>query len=286
MLTNCSGRSTYPHCITHIYQDAHLTGYTMLGCAVAAGTDSIWYSPLYTSTSTSRTRSTATTTSEETTGSSSDSPTTTSTTSSTPTPTPEPPPPPSSSSSSSDNVGVIVGGVVGGLGAIAMIILGIWALLRYNDKQKQKNAAAAAGGPPPAPPAGPHMSQQPGYLSNDPAAGLSALGPRSSIAKPGLYGSNGGGGGGDHGGSGAVYPDHAASVTASSPSHSPLPAYQRHGSTSPPPRAFVAGHGQYGSVSPGSDQQPQQQQQNFGAYGYAVEMPTERGHGELRELQG
>ncbi|KAL2169856.1 hypothetical protein VTG60DRAFT_5534 [Thermothelomyces hinnuleus] len=301
-LTRWCGNSSYPHCTTYIYQDRVFTGYTLLGCAVAAGTGKVWYTALDTSSTSSSSTSESSTTFFYTSSTSPSSDSSTSTSSSTSTTTPPVPPDPDPDTP----VGAIVGGVVGGLGAIALIILVVWALLR--QRNKQKNAAAAAGviHPPPAPPAGggpphhdPHMSQMPPqayYGAGGAAAG--GFDPRASIAQ-----SNGGTTSAPYGPS--AYDQKTA--TGSSPPGSPPPPssfgnYDAHHSTpSPPPQGQQQQYGQhgYGNVSPSAVSPatqaggffPQQQQhpQAYGAdqQGPApVELPVTRGDGELRELQG
>ncbi|KAL2179157.1 uncharacterized protein P884DRAFT_298284 [Thermothelomyces heterothallicus CBS 202.75] len=303
-LTRWCGDSSYPHCTTYIYQDRVFTGYTLLGCAVAAGTGKVWYTALDTSsTSSSSTSESSTTTFSDTSSTSTSSDSSTSTSSSSSSTTPPVPPNPDRGTP----VGAIVGGVVGGLGAIALIILVVWALLR--QRNKQKNAAAAAGviHPPPAPPAGggpphhdPHMSQMPPqayYGAGGAAAG--GFDPRASIAQ-----SNGGTTSAQYGPS--AYDQKTA--TGSSPPGSPPPPssfgnYDAHHSTpSPPPQGQQQQYGQhgYGNVLPSAASSatqaggffPQQQQQHPQAYAAdqqgpaPVELPVTRGDGELRELQG
>ncbi|KAG7288824.1 hypothetical protein NEMBOFW57_005183 [Staphylotrichum longicolle] len=295
--------------------DSALRGYSLLGCAVAAGTGQIWYTPFISSTSKrSSTTVIATTTSSSTTSSSSSS---SSTTPPTPPPTPDPP--------SSTPIGAIVGGVVGGLGAIALIIIGIWILKRQNDKQKKKHAdeaaaaaaataAAGGGGGHPAPEPGlEHMSQLPPnnqgyYHPGTGPSGFAHLDPRASMAKPPVAYSTAG--------STLYAGDQTISSAPTSPPHSPPPpGYNVHGTPSPPPqqqqgygqpRNQQQGYDQYGNVSPGAghpgvgypqqqqqQQHPQHPQQGYGqqgygagggAGGYAAELPAQRGDGELREL--
>ncbi|KAK0643086.1 hypothetical protein B0T16DRAFT_176734 [Cercophora newfieldiana] len=201
------GFSSFPHCITHIYRDTSgaataLQGYTLLGCAVAAGTDSVFYNPFIFSTSSPR-RTTPITTAPISISSTSTSARATTTVTQTPTPTPASAPTP---------VAAIAGGVVGGVAALSLIIFGIWFLIRQNNKSKDENdqpspPAPGPGGPPPpfagysmGPTGGTpatQMSQQPGngyFAPQQPevagVAGFAALGhnQRSSIAKPGYTG--------------------------------------------------------------------------------------------------
>ncbi|KAK0635374.1 hypothetical protein B0T17DRAFT_39457 [Bombardia bombarda] len=167
------GLATYPHCLTHIYQEE---SYTLLGCGVAAGTDKVYFSATTTkSGSDSEPTDGFLDTSDE----------------------------PSSSSKSSTPIGPIVGGVVGGVVVIILIAVGIWLLVR----KKKKNQAAAANpmapavGTAQAPPAGgpqfatqgaqgPQMSQQQppngGYYNQAAAvpagfAPVAAADPRNSV---------------------------------------------------------------------------------------------------------
>ncbi|KAK0613448.1 hypothetical protein B0T14DRAFT_279402 [Immersiella caudata] len=142
------GFTSYPHCITHIYRDTAgaataLRGYTLLGCAVAAGTDSVYYNPFIFSTSSSRRTTSfpiAPTVTTSTSSATTNRATTTVTQSSTPVPV-----------SSSAPVGAIAGGVVGGVAAISLIIFGIWFLIRQNNKSKDDiGAQPPTPGAPPA----------------------------------------------------------------------------------------------------------------------------------------
>lgn len=316
VLTTHSGSSDYPHCMTHIYQDQQ-SGYTLFGCGVAAATDKIWYSPLdgpssSTSSSTTSEESTSTT---ETSTSASASESETETASSAPSPTPGP----AQSGGSSTPVGPIVGGVIGGVAVLALIGLGIWAIKRHSDKNKQINpdpsAAAAAGNIPPhqqQPPNGPNgpngpaspaspydnnsMSQPPYYT------GAAAFDPRASVAKPPV-GQTPPGGSYDPM-TGAYIPpsvngDHTT-VSGSPPPGSPPLHTGYQGTPSPPPGQ--GGYPQYGQQQQQQYGQPQQQHQQggfgyaqhpgqqqpqaAGQQGYTAELPVDRGDGEVRELQG
>ncbi|KAK1754697.1 hypothetical protein QBC47DRAFT_403108 [Echria macrotheca] len=192
------GISSYPHCITHIYADSTgaasiISGYTLFGCAVAGGTDRVFFNAFTAESSSSARRSSSSSDAGTTTPASSSAKTTTTFTS-TPTPAPAP---------SSTNVGAIAGGVVGGVAALGLIILGIWYLIRQNKKDKNDPSAspsAAAnvgpaggyGGPggPGAPP--PQMMQNTpppaqgyyGGASPPTMAGFAPVDPRNSMAKP------------------------------------------------------------------------------------------------------
>ncbi|KAK4449137.1 hypothetical protein QBC34DRAFT_98933 [Podospora aff. communis PSN243] len=202
------GFASYPHCITHIYRDTSgaataLSGYTLLGCAVAAATDSVYYNPFIFSTS-SRPRTTSFPIAPTGTADTSSATTGRTTTTVTHSPTPVP-------ASSAAPVGAIAGGVVGGVAAISLIIFGIWFLIRQNNKAKEDiGASPPAPGPPPpftgynnGPVGGTpatQMSQPAGgyFAPAQPevaaaAAGMGAMGmgmaagnQRSSVAKPGF----------------------------------------------------------------------------------------------------
>ncbi|KAK3685692.1 hypothetical protein B0T22DRAFT_226509 [Podospora appendiculata] len=303
------GFKDYPHCITHVYQDDTITGWTLLGCAVAQGSDKIWYSATTTHLSSSST-STVSTTSGSTTASSS------STTSSSTTPPiggnldPTSTPTPQPSSSSSVPLGPIIGGVVGGVGALALIGLGIFFLMRQNKKKNGTAAdaaaasATAAAAPAPAPyggSPGPQMAQQTpppvnggGYYDPIKAGGFAPVDPRASTAQP-------------------YDPNNGYAQQNISPPQSPVPTYQT-GQTSPMqgqydpyaqqqqqagyPQQQQAGYPQQqGYPQQGYPQQgyqqpsppPQQSSQQGYAHqqqpgGYVAELPTQRGDGEVHEL--
>ncbi|KAL2141392.1 hypothetical protein VTI28DRAFT_2436 [Corynascus sepedonium] len=301
-LTLWCGDTRWPYCTTYLYQDDNWRGYTVLGCAVAAGTGRIWYtSPSDTETSTSTTPETSTTsislitTPSEPSSTTPSAPTSPSGRSSTPTPTPGP----------STPVGPIVGGVVGGVAALALIGVVVWLLLRQRAKQKNGNAAGAAAAgamyqPQQFPPPGggpaqsnPHMSQIPpqGYY------GQGGYDPRASIAN------TPGGTAVSHSPSGYDQ----STVSGISPPGSPPPpsvfaAFKANHSTPSPPPGQQSQYGQQGyeNVSPGTvspvtqiggfqqqNQQHQQAQHGADQLGSVpVELPVARGDGELRELQG
>ncbi|KAK5657306.1 hypothetical protein OQA88_3368 [Cercophora sp. LCS_1] len=309
-LTLWCGFTDYPNCITHIYADTtgpatRIKGYTLLGCAVAKGSDNVFYTPFVEATTKSSSRrSTNTFIVPDTTL----QPTNTR---ATVTVTPDPTPVPASSSSS--NAGAIAGGVVGGVAAIALIAFGIWFLIRQKNKNKEQ-----AGSPPPAPAPAPapmgyggtpatQMSQNtppPQGFYGQPAPGYD---PRASIAKP----------------------QHMSAYSEPAPPSPPPVSPGQFGpnsTPSPPPAGYAAagagagaGAAAYGNVSPyqqsppagygfQGQQQPQQYQsyqpppQQQGGYqqgyqqggyqyqqgnqGYSAELPTHRGDSEARELQG
>ena len=106
-LTPPSGFTDYPNCLTHVYQDAVATGYTLLGCGVAAGSDKIYVTAnTETSSSSTQTRNPTGTR----TGTGTSNPTTTSTPINPLGPNATNPPVPQSSTTSSTPIGPIVGG--------------------------------------------------------------------------------------------------------------------------------------------------------------------------------
>ncbi|KAK0719807.1 hypothetical protein B0H67DRAFT_643120 [Lasiosphaeris hirsuta] len=316
------GFKDYPHCITHVYHDEYLSGYTLLGCAVAAGTDKVYYTPFIFST-TSSTKTASSSTSPTTSipdARSFTSPSTTGTATPTISPTPAP---------ASAPTGAIVGGVVGGIGAIALVVMGIWLLIRQKNKNKDSAAspvvAAAAStalGPGGPPAAGSPMTQNTpppaGGYYNTLAGAYAPVDPRASIAKPpystntqSAYDANG----------------NLVSPPGSPPPQSPLAGYnnqppqqyqgqQYNNTPSPPPvpsNGTFAGYGQqpqYGqqqqqqqaayNQSPQGYSPPLPQQQPYGNQGYgqqqayqhpqghpqtfAAELPTQRGDGQVNEL--
>lgn len=201
------------------------------------------------------------------------------------------------SSKSSTPTGAIVGGVVGGVAALALIGLAIFFLIRRNRKNKQNIAPAAgpantgynqpppgAGNPPPQgyPPQGPQMQQYPppgqqgGY---PPVAGFAPVDNRQSIQKPPYaYDPN--------------MPQHQQPYSPpSSPppqSGTPAPGYSPSQGTGQPfsptesQYSSVAGYPQQGQYAP--PPQPSYQTHNPQQAGFAHELPTQRGDGEVREL--
>ncbi|KAK3359956.1 hypothetical protein B0T25DRAFT_115662 [Lasiosphaeria hispida] len=273
------GFKDYPHCITHVYHDEYLGGYTLLGCAVAAGTDKVYYTPFIFSSSSTSTKTTSAITSSITSTPDPRPFTSASTTSTTGTASPTPGPGPSPT-------GAIVGGVVGGIGAIALVVMGIWLLIRQKNKNKDSSTgtavatvASTAPGPGGPPAVGSPMTQNTpppagGYYNQAAAGAYAPVDPRASIAKPpfsthtqSVYDANG----------------NLVSPPGSPPPQSPLAAYnnqppqqyqgQQYNNTPSPPPApsndTFAGYGQqpqYGQQQ-GYDQQQQQgydQQQQQG----------------------
>lgn len=205
-------------------------------------------------------------------------------------------------------MGAIVGGVVGGVGALALIGLALFFLLR--KKKSGGDAAPAVGGTTPATgptapgqggphqgaPAGgyydpsqPQMAQQQQYGGYGPAGFAPVpVDPRHSIAKP----------------------PYAVQQTEYNPNPNNPAGFSPPGSPPPPGSPAPAYNGAPGQVSPdstGYGQQPyqagqygqQQQYQNpspppqqaqpYGAHPqqhFAAELPTQRGDGEVRELAG
>ncbi|KUI56750.1 hypothetical protein VP1G_04068 [Cytospora mali] len=285
------GDSDYPYCKTHLYDDDTFTGYTLLGCAVAAGTDSVDYDATLTSyysntasvsasglqtslnaasseTSTTRGSSTASTAAGS-------SPTTSPLASAT-------------SKSSSTPIGAIVGGVVGGVAVIALFALGLVFLLR----RKRRNSGAndgpngqqppvdpSGGYPPQSPPPQPAMQQyqQPSYQQSPGAINYAAAGPamdnRSSIQKPG-YNYNVAHSAHD---SSMGYPPESPPPQSVSPGH-PLPAYQASNSSTyamTPQTETAYTYNQSQSTGSGVGQ---------ATPGNYHEMSTEPADRELREL--
>ncbi|ROV89493.1 hypothetical protein VPNG_10158 [Cytospora leucostoma] len=257
------GDSEYPYCKTHLYNDDTFRGYTLQGCAVAAGTDSVVYSATLSSVSSSSRKSSSaangfTTVSSSTRGS---DPATSTLTTSTPT-----------SRSSPAPIGAIVGGVVGGIAVIALFALGLVFLLRRRrrdpgpkgNQTAQQTSLSQSGGyphqPPPSQPAMQHQylqhsSQQPPL---DPATGGFAAAPatydRDSIQKPGFK----------YNVTHSMYDPSMTSPPDSPPSHGQHPA-----------SALPGYHVSTTSTSAVDRQHP-------GAHRY--EMSTEPSDGELGEL--
>ncbi|ROW02850.1 hypothetical protein VSDG_01673 [Cytospora chrysosperma] len=298
------GETQYPNCITHLYQDAVFTGFTLYGCAVAAGTDEVVYSATLSASSSSGESSSSasslqtsldaastTTTSTRTSSSISDSfassPTSSAST------------PATKSQGSSTPIGAIVGGVVGGVAVIALFALGLVFLLR-----KKRRAAGGRpnaeqppmdqpGGYPPQPPQGQPPMQQYQQSSFQPpvdpatgyAAGAHGLDNRSSIQKPGY----------NYNATQSMHDSSMGSPPGSPPpqSQSPgsmLPAYQVSNTSSyamTPQSETAYGAPQNQATGPGAapahqnSAQPVYQQQSGGNY---YEMPTEPADRELREL--
>ncbi|KAK4103894.1 hypothetical protein N658DRAFT_234658 [Parathielavia hyrcaniae] len=277
--TRWCGDEEYPYCKKYTYEDDVFTGYTLYGCGVAAGTLPIYYEPFDGPTITGSTRSpttrsrttttdststTSTTSSDSSSDSTSASSSSSSSSTSTATPIPDPAP------ASGPPTDPIVGGVVGGVGAIALIILGIWALMRQKDKKKKAADAAAAGAagagagaahyqqqqqqqhPSPGPPGPPNMA----YAQPPPSEhGMTKIDPHQhgGYYNPSVVG--------------GFDPRASMAPTTISPPQSPPP--QHHGTPSPPPQfaqqqqQHQGGYAAYGNVSPNTAVD-QQQQQQFG----------------------
>lgn len=296
-LTLWCGFTDYPNCITHIYADttakaSALNGYTLLGCAVAAGTDKIYYNAFTSSKPPSSTPSIILTPKVS---SSSTIPDIQNNPETTPTPSPNPnaggvvsvlttfydtvtsdgvvyttatatATVPASGltsggggsttkSKSSTPVGAIAGGVVGGVAALALIAFGIWFLMR-----KKSSAAAAEASPPPPPAPQPTI---PAVAQVPPAAGYYA-GGRESIAKPpfGTY-------------------DNAASPSPPLP-QSPVSPYQQSTPSPPPPSSGGGHYSAYGAAALGAGAAAGyaaggygQQQQQQGYHGYQNAPPPQ-----------
>ncbi|KAK4233911.1 hypothetical protein C8A03DRAFT_19098 [Achaetomium macrosporum] len=287
--------SDKPSCAVLQYADPTntLSGYTIPTCDTVATTHIFYFSALDTRSTTRTSSSTlalTTSTSDETTSSSSSSSSsgitqaaTTRDRTNTSTATPD-------AESSSTPVGPIVGGVVGGVAALGLIGLGVFFLLR------RKNQGLAS---PMAPPSGPAYMPPPGqgpYPNQTPPPNMAgmhhapgAYDPHYSMVKPPMATMV----------SPMQPPPMSPDPMGISPSHSPAPAYHTQmqamapppghmamGSTpSPPPHHSMGGtpppqgpfppNGPYVPY-PG----PKQQQAQFGA----VELPTQRGDGQVHEL--
>lgn len=283
------------------------TGFTLYGCGVAAGTDSVDYSATLSASSASGSSLTvsglqtsldvATTTLSNSARSSSaasdtsaSSPTTSVLTSAT------------KSGGSSTPIGAIVGGAVGGVAVIALFALGLVFLLRRRRRSSGQNGGPSAqqppidqpGGYPAQPPSGPQAMQQ--YQQSsfqppvDPATGYAVaahgMDNRSSIQKPGY----------NYNATQSMHDSSMASPPGSPPpqSQSPgsmLPAYQASNTSTyamTPQSETAYGTPQNQGTNPGvtpAHQNPvqpvYQQQQGSGNY---YEMPTDPADRELREL--
>ncbi|KAK1990742.1 hypothetical protein LX36DRAFT_592050 [Colletotrichum falcatum] len=204
--------------------------------------------------------------------------------------------------------GAIVGGVVGGVAAIAIIVLGTVLLLRKKNKDPaagNQPAPVVYNGPPPPQQVPPQMYQQPspgGYGPPPPPQqggtypqGFAPVDNRQSMIKQ------------SHNTTTAPYEQTGVSPPASPPPMSPSPAYQsgvpqytptQNGvsPTYPPTQngasptypahndASPTYHPAPNDASPAYPTQQQQQQQQQRQSGYASELPAHRGDGELREL--
>lgn len=293
------GQSTYPVCIQHLYQDPRWTGYTLWGCARSQRTDFVYYTPTQltstTSSTSSRSTSSSTTSTDDTSSSSSASPTQSADPSTSTSPVPV-------AHSKSTPVGAIVGGVVGGVGALALIGLALFFLLRKKKSGGDAAAPAAGGGttpapgqgpPPPGAPVGgyydpnqPQMAQQQQQYGGYGPAGFAPVpvDPRHSIAKPPYAVQQ------------TEYNPNPNNPAGFSPPGSPAPAYNgAPGQVSPDSTGY--GQQPYQAGQYGQQQQyqnpspPPQQAQPYGAHPqqqqhFAAELPTQRGDGEVRELAG
>ncbi|KAI7781577.1 hypothetical protein LA080_014610 [Diaporthe eres] len=295
------GSSEYPYCKTHLYEDDTFTGYTLLGCAVAAGTDSVVYSPTLSMSSLSSKSSTSDSSSltssfgVEATSSSAPRASnvgSTTTTSSNPASTTAV----ARSGSSSAPIGAIVGGVVGGVAVVALFALGLVLLLR-----RRRSHQAPASDPytpmnppganpsqqPPSQPAMQQQFQQPHLQPAPSPASFPAAAPvfdnRSSIAKPSLVST--------------TQPVYSPTAAGSPPpqSQSPgaiPPAYQATNTSTTSPaatqRISPTTPGAPQEQRPGSYANPGYQDQVQPAYhqhnGHYYEMPTVKSDRELREL--
>jgi hypothetical protein len=209
--------------------------------------------------------------------------------------------PETSAEVSSTPVGPIVGGVIGGVAALGLLGLGIFFLVRRKNKNTASPGMTAAHAGPPGgpgymggPPGGPHGL--PGYGNQAPPpemAGMTGAYDHYSMAKPPaspVHSMHH-----PHQSPPGQMPSPHMNV---SPSGSPAPAYPQHmqggmgtpppqqqyhqqqqqpynmGPTPPPPQ-----NGNGGFVPYPGPPMPMQQQQHA-----AVELPTQRGDGQVHEL--
>ncbi|CCF34904.1 hypothetical protein CH063_06809 [Colletotrichum higginsianum] len=205
--------------------------------------------------------------------------------------------------------GAIVGGVVGGVAAIALIVFGIIFLRRKKKKDAAANntnsqaAPATYNGPPPPQQGQPQMYQQPmapptqqsspgGYAppphpSQDSTypQGFAPVDNRQSMLKQPYDVTTG------------SYEQTGVSPPASPPPLSPSPTYQSGvpqyvatqnavSPTYPPPQQQQQQHqgSYYNAPPPPAQGQPAHPQQQYQQPGFTSELPTHRGDNELREL--
>lgn len=288
----------YPMCVTYLYGDGSLSGYTYLNCGKTAAVRTVFKTATGDVTSTTESTDSSSTTADST--STTSSATSSSTTSSNPD---------SDSGGSGTNVGAIVGGVIGGVGLLALIggLIAFFIIRsKRNNRNNQNNSPpqgppqmAATVSPSNGGPGGPGGPPPPQMVYGGPPPGPND--PHASMLKPGYYG-------------GAPMPQdpHMSYVSTEqqssymgSPPSSPHPP--QGGS---PMQQYNNGYQQqYGAVPPqqagtppvpfqpvggyGNPQQtpPPMQQQQYGApppqQGQPVhyaELSSGRGDGELREL--
>ena len=281
------------------------TGYTLLGCAVAAGTDSVVYSPTLSMTGLSSKPSTSDSSSltsslgiaatgsggpqassvASATTSSGNRPSTTAV---------------AKPGSSSAPIGAIIGGVVGGVAVLALFALGLVLLLRKRrhhqgpGSEPYTSINAPGGNPSQQPPPQPAMQQQfqqPHIQPAPPPTSYVATAPvmdsRSSIAKPSPVST-----------AQSVY----GQTTAGSPPPQSPPQSQSPGSIPPAYQATNIDANSAAAIqrilptTPGAPQQqrpgsyanPAHHDQAQPAYhqhdGHCYEMPTVKSDRELREL--
>lgn len=301
-----SGESSYPNCIKHQFQDDSFSGYTLWGCAVAKGSDSVYYTATDSGSTTSDS-TTAVTTSEST--RSSDRSSTTSSID-------------GGGNSDGDRdgdkdedddddddddsgvpVGPVVGGVIGGVAALGLIGLGAFILIRSTKKKNTQTTpppnmpgSTPGQGPPPGPSDSgypPQMAHQSYYAPG--VAGFTPVDQRNSMAK---YGSH------QPGYDGANIPGSPTPTYQSGPTpppggyNQPSPplsspqeyqAAQQQGFQNTPPQGFQGGSSpqqgyQTAAYNQGGPYPPPGQPQQ--GYGFAAELPVTRGDGEVRELSG
>ncbi|KAJ2897487.1 uncharacterized protein MKZ38_004654 [Zalerion maritima] len=319
-LTMWCGFEDYPNCVTHVYQDDVFTGYTLFGCGRIEGSDDVWYLPTaaadvssadsdssgtYTSGSLFPTEtdsdvdSESDSTDDEDIGSDDGSS--------------------GGSNKKKSSTGGIVGGVVGGVAAAALAGFAVfWFIKKRKAKKDAENAGATGAGafvagggekpgdnhtPPPmaahnVAPQGaypqPAMQGQPGMMTNNGGGAVpmgyppSAPGspPPQGAHYPSMY-SNPSDYPQQHAGMGypsgvpGQYGQAPVSPQPSGGYPTPAPAYNQ------PIQQQNAGtynRGEWGQPPAGTPppvgQQPPPQQ------GFVAELPTEKSHGEVRELAG
>ncbi|KAK3898359.1 hypothetical protein C8A05DRAFT_38055 [Staphylotrichum tortipilum] len=275
--TRYCSESDYPYCAVLRYADPtnSLSGFTIPTCDTVSTTYSFFFKALTASSETTREPSTTGRTTQT---------SSTAATSST-----VAPPPPAGSSTP---IGPIVGGVVGGIAGLALLGLGIFFLMRRNKQPSPPAPAAAAAAIPPAPypPTQPPMGMAPGPPSTfDPAYSMSAKPPALYGGVPLTPGAVSPGGSpppvyqpqmqamGVVPGMGmGTPPPHGMGMATPPPQHMMATPPPQHGMGTPPPQ-----QGGYYAPYPGQQQAPQGYPQQQPA---AVELPTQRGDGQVHEL--
>ncbi|AEO59434.1 hypothetical protein MYCTH_2307766 [Thermothelomyces thermophilus ATCC 42464] len=331
----CSN-SNLPSCAVFSYGDrtGSIAGYTIHTCDSVSTTYTIFFRATTSSSSSSTTSSSETSqSSAESTAESAESTAESTTSDSSPTATDGGDSPAETSdgadsdSGSSTPVGPIVGGVIGGVAALALIGLGAFLLIRRKDSNGPApvGMAAAPGGPPGGPtgymggpPGGPHGASAYGPPPASPHSAMNApvYDPYDPLQNPSSH-------------PGSVHPMQNIPPMNTPPTGSPPPNYQypqqiyampppqqqgmgmgigmgmgmgMNGMGTPPPQHNGIGtppppvgmgaptppppqNGGYMPYpGPQQQQQQQQQQQKLPMQMQPVELPTQRGDGELHEL--